>query len=117
MKISSASAGLLVAVLCSLALATPSHGTSRTIQIKVAATEFKFSLSRTTAVHGPIIFLVVNKGATSHDFKINGRKTPLIPPGGKATLRVTFKKPGRYPYVCTVPGHAESGMKGVLRVT
>jgi uncharacterized cupredoxin-like copper-binding protein len=29
---------------------------------------------------------------------------------------VTFSKAGTYPYLCTVPGHAAAGMKGVLRV-
>ena len=30
---------------------------------------------------------------------------------------VTFTKPGMYPYLCTLPGHAAAGMKGVLKVT
>jgi uncharacterized cupredoxin-like copper-binding protein len=38
-----------------------------------------------------------------------------IQPGTTAKLVVTFKK-GKYPYLCTVPGHAEAGMKGVLTV-
>jgi uncharacterized cupredoxin-like copper-binding protein len=29
---------------------------------------------------------------------------------------VSFKKKGKYPYLCTVPGHAEAGMKGVFTV-
>ena len=29
---------------------------------------------------------------------------------------VTFKKKGKYPYLCTVPGHAAAGMKGVFTV-
>jgi len=29
---------------------------------------------------------------------------------------VTISKAGSYPYLCTVPGHAAAGMKGVLRV-
>jgi uncharacterized cupredoxin-like copper-binding protein len=31
-------------------------------------------------------------------------------------LRVVFRKAGRYRYLCTVPGHAAAGLKGVLRV-
>ena len=36
-------------------------------------------------------------------------------PGKTGVLVVTLKK-GRYPYLCTVPGHAAAGMKGVLTV-
>ena len=51
-----------------------------------------------------------------HDLKINGSKTPLIKPGNAAKLAVTFNKKGKYPYLCTVPGHAAAGMKGVFTV-
>ena len=41
---------------------------------------------------------------------------PLIQPGQTAKLAVSFTKSGKYPYLCTVPGHAEAGMKGVFTV-
>ena len=40
----------------------------------------------------------------------------LIASCKSATLKVTLTK-GSKPYLCTVPGHATSGMKGVLKVT
>lgn len=43
--------------------------------------------------------------------------TPLA--GNGETVEITFKvptAPGRYPYVCTFPGHFASGMKGTLAV-
>ena len=36
--------------------------------------------------------------------------------GKTARLVVTFKKKGKYTYLCTVPGHAAAGMKGVFTV-
>ena len=63
-----------------------------------------------------MIFTVTNKGKVSHDFKIAGKKTPLLAPGRSATLRVTFSKKGRYPYLSTVSGQASPGMKGVFSV-
>lgn len=39
--------------------------------------------------------------------------------GGGETVEVTFKVPaaaGNYPYICTFPGHYQSGMKGTLIV-
>ena len=40
----------------------------------------------------------------------------MVKPGKKLTLTVTIKKAGKYPYLCTVPGHAAAGMKGTFTV-
>jgi uncharacterized cupredoxin-like copper-binding protein len=85
-------------------------------KITVSATEFKFALLPKTAKKGTVVFTLVNKGKIAHDFKIAGKKTPVIAAGKRSTLRVAFKKAGRYPYLCTVPSHAPAGMKGVLVV-
>ena len=45
-------------------------------------------------------------GALAHDFRIAGKKTLLMK--GRATLRV-FGRAGRFPYLCTVQGHAGRG--------
>jgi uncharacterized cupredoxin-like copper-binding protein len=66
---------------------------------------------------GTVSFKVVNKGSLRHDFKIAGKKTRLLAPGGSQTLKIVFKKAGRYPYRCSVAGHAAAGMKGMLIVT
>ena len=63
-----------------------------------------------------VVFKVTNVGKLPHDFKISGRKTALIAPGKTATLRVNFPVAGKYPYLCTVPGHAAAGMKGVFTI-
>ena len=96
------------------ALASRSHATAT--KVTVTATEFKFKLSTSTiAKPGSVTFTVVNKGKLPHDFKIAGKKTPLIKPGKSAKLTVTLKK-GKIKYLCTVAGHAAAGMKGVLTV-
>jgi len=79
--------------------------------------EFHFVLSKKTVPKGTVTFLVINKGALPHDFKINGHKTKLLSPGQAQTLKVTFLKAGKYPYLCTVTGHAAAGMKGTFTVT
>jgi uncharacterized cupredoxin-like copper-binding protein len=63
-----------------------------------------------------VTFVFKNVGHVAHDFKIDGKQTPLIQPGQTARLVVGFKNEGKYPYLCTVPGHAEAGMKGVFAV-
>jgi uncharacterized cupredoxin-like copper-binding protein len=40
----------------------------------------------------------------------------VLAAGKRGTLRVTFKKAGRYRYICTLPSHAVAGMAGVLIV-
>jgi uncharacterized cupredoxin-like copper-binding protein len=80
--------------------------------------EFHFKLSKTSVPHGKAVTIIVtNRGNLPHDFKIAGKKTPLLQSGKTARLVLSFKKAGRYPYLCTVSGHAAAGMKGTLRVT
>jgi len=90
---------------------------ANTSTVNVSATEFKFTLSTQTVHTGTVTFKLTNNGGIPHDLSINGKQTPNIDPGATATLKVTFTKPGNYPYLCTIPGHAEAGMKGVLKVT
>jgi uncharacterized cupredoxin-like copper-binding protein len=89
---------------------------SKAASVNVTAKEYKFILSKKSAPHGKVTFHVVNKGKTSHNFKIAGKKTAILKPGKKATLTVTLKK-GKSPYVCTVDSHAKFGMKGVFKAT
>jgi plastocyanin len=78
--------------------------------------EFHFALTKKSVPKGTVTFLVMNKGNVPHDFKINGHKTRLLSPGQSQTLKVTFLKSGKYPFLCTVTGHAVAGMKGTLTV-
>ena len=116
----------VAAVAAGLALAAPfaalAAGTGTTAAkattITVTAgkpTEFHFTLSKSSVAKGSVTFKVVNKGKLAHDFKIAGKKSPMVQPGKSATLKVTLK-PGKMKYQCTVPGHAAAGMKGTLRV-
>jgi len=84
--------------------------------VTVTATEFKFKLSRTAVPTGTVTFTVVNRGKISHDFKILGKKTPTIAPGGSANVTVSFPKTGKFGFLCTLAGHAAAGMKGTLPV-
>jgi plastocyanin len=85
-------------------------------KVKVTMKDFSFVLSPKSAKKGAVTFTLRNTGEASHDIKIAGKKSKLLSAGKAGTLRVTFKKAGRYPYICTVPGHAQLGMKGVLVV-
>jgi uncharacterized cupredoxin-like copper-binding protein len=93
----------------------PTAATATTVQVKGG--EFFFRLStKSAAKPGTVTFVFKNIGHVLHDFKINGKQTPLTQPGKTAKLVVTFKKKGNYPYLCSVPGHAAAGMKGTFTV-
>jgi uncharacterized cupredoxin-like copper-binding protein len=117
------SALVVLVALVALAAAVSAFGGSAqqkaTTTVGVTAgkpSELKFTLLKKTILKGTGVFKVVNKGKLSHNFKINGKKTPILAAGKTATLRVLFTKAGKYTYLCTVPGHAAAGMKGVLVV-
>jgi uncharacterized cupredoxin-like copper-binding protein len=104
-------------VLVQLGSARPDRQTSATATtVQVKGGEFFFNLStKSIAKPSKVTFVFKNVGHVAHDFKINSKTTPLIQPGKRSRLVVTFKK-GGYPYLCTVPGHAAAGMKGVFTV-
>jgi uncharacterized cupredoxin-like copper-binding protein len=108
----------LCATAAAVPLATASNPTAHSAATSVSVTgkEFKFTLSRGSVRHGRVTFHFKNVGKIQHDFKIGGRRTKLVSPKKSATLSVSLKK-GRFTYICTVPGHAQSGMKGTLKVT
>lgn len=94
--------------------ATPAapHASKAKVTVKVTMSEWKFKLSKRTVPAGStVVFKVTNKGKIPHDFKIDGKKTPLLKPGKSAKLVVTLKK-GKNAYICSVAGHAALGMKG-----
>ena len=123
-KLTISSVSALVAIaIASLALVQlasargdrPTATATTTVQVKGG--EFFFRLStKSIARPGKVTFVFKNVGHILHDFKINGKKTPLIGPGKTTRLIVTFKKKARYSYLCTVPGHAAAGMRGAFTV-
>jgi uncharacterized cupredoxin-like copper-binding protein len=108
-------ASLAVVPLASARTDRQAHAAATTIQ--VSGGEFFLKLStKSIAKPGKVTFVFKNVGHVAHDFHISGKTTPLIQPGKTATLAVTFTKKGTFPYLCTVPGHAAAGMKGVFTV-
>jgi uncharacterized cupredoxin-like copper-binding protein len=106
-----------LAVVQLSAARTERQSTAAATTIQVRGGEFFFKLSaKSIAKPGKVTFVLKNVGHVQHDFKINGKRTPLIGPGKTARLIVTFKKKAKYSYLCTVPGHAQAGMKGVFVV-
>jgi uncharacterized cupredoxin-like copper-binding protein len=90
------------------------------VPIQVLMDEFTFKLSQTSVPVGTtVVFTAINQGRIEHNFGMPslGVTTPNVPPGGSATLTVTFKAAGPVYYVCNLPQHAEAGMSGSFTVT
>jgi uncharacterized cupredoxin-like copper-binding protein len=112
-------AGIAVLTPAGLASArtAPTAHAAATTNISVSGKEFSFRLSKTSiSKPGTVVFTFHNAGTMKHDFSIGGKKTAMIGPRKSAKVTVTFHKKGRFPYLCTVPGHAQAGMKGTFTV-
>ncbi|HEX2071689.1 MAG TPA: c-type cytochrome [Thermoleophilaceae bacterium] len=79
-----------------------------------------FESTKATAAPGPIEILSMNESPIPHNIALEqpGREVvegPVVSTGGTSRLQADLK-PGKYEFVCTVPGHEEGGMKGTLTV-
>jgi plastocyanin len=115
-----AAAGLCLAAAAAVFAGPQTIAAHPTVtRVTVKMYEYRFVLSVNKVRVGAVIFSIVNKGQLAHDFSIQRlqKVTPLVQPGGHTGMRVTFRKPGSYYYVCTVGAHVQYGMYGNLRVT
>jgi uncharacterized cupredoxin-like copper-binding protein len=92
--------------------------------------ELRFQLSKSTKLKiGTYTFKVTNKGLGFHTFKLCttrvktaakntcvGKVTKTLHPGQTASFTVKLTKAGKYEYLCSIPGHAAAGMKGLIGV-
>jgi uncharacterized cupredoxin-like copper-binding protein len=118
-KVAKGSVLVVLVLICTLVTAVSAFGRNNATTVTVTAgkpSEFAFTLSKKAVAKGVVTFKVTNKGAITHDFKIAGKRTANLAGGKSGTLKVTFKKAGKYPFLCTLPSHAAAGMKGVLVV-
>jgi uncharacterized cupredoxin-like copper-binding protein len=82
--------------------------------VKAVETDFHIALSKKTFTAGRYVFVVVNKGQTTHALEITGpglsnATTKNIQHGQTTKLTVNLKK-GAYDVFCPVPGHKALGM-------
>jgi plastocyanin len=88
--------------------------------IKVVMSDYKFKITKPAVLKTGVKYKItqINKGAAPHNFDIQGVKPAgkIIVPGKSQTFTISFKKKGKYQYVCDVPRHAELGMAGFLTV-
>jgi hypothetical protein len=102
------------------ALAAPAQAAAPS-RLLVEATEFRFTLSRTTVKPGPAIVQLAIRGEDPHDLRL--RKLGAAPraqiaetlPGAVSEWRGKLTR-GRWELYCSLPGHKKAGMRAVLTV-
>ena len=85
-------------------------------ELFLGATDFEFSDRTLRAAPGAVEISFANTDAVPHTFTIPELDVHLEVGGGEAKRTTFAAEPGRYQYVCTIPGHDTPGMRGVLTV-
>lgn len=88
-------------------------------RVEIVAREFRFEPAEITVERGETTTLVLeNQGALAHNLTIEafGVRTDTIQSGERTEVTVRPEKTGAYRFVCKVPGHAQAGMQGTIRV-
>ena len=88
-------------------------------EARIVATEFRFSPATVLVVAGRVVTLILdNRGAeTEHGLFVPGLGIRLQAQAGEIARKNTvFVKPGKYEFICDLPGHHEAGMAGTLIV-
>ncbi len=116
----------LLAVIAALAVSgvavagSSSSKVTAPIKITVTLKDYSFTFSRKSVPHGStVLFLVKNAGSVQHnvDFTDLNRRSAIITPGTKTSLKILFKKKGTIQVVCDVPRHIQLGMVTTFKVT
>lgn len=77
-----------------------------------------FTFKNAEAPPGALTIRTPNESSVPHNIAVQGGGVNAVGPvvtGGVSEVKVTVR-PGRYPFLCTVEGHAAAGMKGTLTV-
>ena len=83
----------------------------------VSLTEFALTPATVTVPEGGSLE-VTNDGTMPHNVTVQGTsvKTEDLDAGESTTLDVSALEAGTYEIVCSIPGHADGGMKGTLTI-
>jgi plastocyanin len=94
-------------------------GPGGTLQLAASPSALAFDTTSLTSKPGKVTIDFNNPAALEHDVAIeqNGKQIAISETlaEGKTSVSADLA-PGTYTFLCTVPGHAEAGMEGVLTV-
>ena len=86
--------------------------------VNISIRDFAFDPSEIRAKAGQKVTLrITNNGSLSHNYTITELDEKAnVGSGSTEDLEITFPEPGRYQFLCTLPGHADKGMTGQIIV-
>lgn len=96
-----------------------SSGSPPPLEVRLTAQDIFWSVDEIEGTVGqPIHFAVTNEGLLDHTFEISELGiAENIAPGETVEIDAVFDDPGVYDFFCSVPGHAEAGMKGTIIIS
>jgi nitrite reductase (NO-forming) len=99
------------------AAATPAGEAASASAVEIHAFDLGFKpASLSVAAAGPVAVTFVNDGATVHNITFADGTALSADPGKTATGTVAVPAAG-LSFLCSIPGHADAGMKGAIAVT
>lgn len=128
---------LLCVALFGLIIPSPAAASAETATVvRIEMREFRFlPATIRVAVGRPVTLRFVNKGQLAHQFGAGYlRALPVtvtdenaraeapgldylrLQPGGAASLQFVPRRRGRFEFACTIEGHREAGMTGIIVV-
>lgn len=127
----------LLAMTCLLLMLLPVSASSHAVaEVRIEMTEFAFRPATVRIPVGrPVRLTLTNRGQIAHQFETdylrktwvrmtgesfyteaNGLDFMGVQPGAWGRLEFMPRRTGRFAFLCTIEGHQEAGMKGVLEV-
>jgi uncharacterized cupredoxin-like copper-binding protein len=110
-------AGVALPLACSSGSGPPAVEGPTAPKLELGAAEMRYTPPRIAVAAGEVPVVLRNEGLVMHDLRIDGKPTFLIEagPGKTATATWSLRK-GRYEIYCSLPGHRDAGMEGILEV-
>jgi plastocyanin len=85
-------------------------------RLEVRATEMSYEPSEIAVAAGEVEVVLHNEGSMLHDLRVADEPIVVEAGAGESTTQQVTLEAGRYEIFCSVPGHREAGMEGVLEV-
>lgn len=85
-------------------------------RLEVSATEMAYEPDAVAVEAGDVEVVLHNEGSTLHDLRIEDEELVVEAMAGETGTGEISLGAGRYQYFCSISGHREAGMEGVLEV-
>jgi len=85
-------------------------------RIEIVGTDMAFTPDKVAVLAGNVEVIFTNEGQAYHDLRIGEEPFILEAAAGERDEGSLVLKPGTYELFCSIPGHSEAGMVGVLEV-